>query len=995
MCDKKYQSKTKILVAVAAIVLVSAAVVAFLLLRPKNGDGYRSIVVAEVSGSVLVSNDEKQDVSAYEGMALFDGDTITVSKDAALTIELDGDKYMMAEAGTKFRLEATGQAGSDRTVIHLESGAALNHIQKALNEDQSYVVKTPTSVISVRGTFYRVAIEKMGEGKLGTKCDAFTGQVEVIPIDPDGNQTEEPQVLSAGSSVSVMEIPADENNGKQSAAFVRDEAGNAQGKVNYGELPKNVIERLIDCIESGEKLDVSKEELEEYLHKHTYEDSWTYDDQAHWYAATCEHIPQERKDVEMHSFDDGVVTTPATHLATGVMTYSCKCGYTKTEAVAKLTEHSWSDWKAADGENHSAVCECREARSEAHAWDGGVITVRPTHLTEGETTFTCTVCNYTKTEAVAKLTEHTWSDWEAAGEENHSRACECGEMQQAAHNFGDGEEGMDSTGAEAMVYTCSGCQYQKYEIIQSPKGQFKVDKAGYETWHEAAMALSNSNSQTVYLLRDLWEDSFSYIFGAVSLPHDQTDVSGSGIPTFNEMIWDLNGYGFRLFGDEKTPPRIYAGATWTIRATGGGMLSTNGLGLYCPWYGGVLEGEIVILGGMFDFDPTEYVPEGYTVQMVLAPDFYQGTDASAPATDYTVILEQYGTYSAIMNDRDKDEAELYQCRTPGLWIVYPDGDVPAACEHECFTYHNTVDNVDHDYCSGCGAEVAHRHSVSWLKNPDTHSQTCATCYETLVDWEGHTFDEGVAGINDFGESGTLYTCDVCGYREMRLTCTGEHIYGAGVRGTDEGGTVVMLYMCIYCDHQVTMENLHECENDWYNPVYNDHYHWYPCVTADCPARLDYGVHSYELGALTWPTHDRPGVMAESCYCGYICPGSESSIEFCAYFLDFSGCTVEGINQYDNTIHVGDAFDYENIKLIGYYEDTTLEQDGNYNIIGYDYGRVLDSDEYTVHIYRLYSYDQKMLLPSLDLTVAGDYEIAYVTADGGYHTVSLTILSGTV
>ncbi len=1200
MHDKKYKSKIKILIAIAAIVLASVAVAAFLLLRPKIGDGYRTIVVAEVSGSVLVSNNKKQDIPAYEGMALFDGDSVTVSEDATLTIELDGDKYMMAEAGTKFRLEATGTAGSDKTVIHLEAGAALTRIENALNENQSYIVKTPTSVISVRGTVYRVAVWKNEAGKLVTKCDAFQGQVEVMPIDSNGNQTEEPQVLFADYSVSVMEIPAEENNGKQSAAFVRDEAGNALGNVHYDELPKNVIEKLIDCIEAGEELGTSKEELEEYLHEHTYADSWTYDDQEHWHSTICEHVPPERKDIEMHSFDGGVVTIPATHLAEGVITYSCKCGHTRTEAVAKLTEHTWSDWemfdteshirscecgesqseahdwnggvvtiqpthmedgemtftcnicghtrteavakltehtwsdwetfdteshirscecgesqseahdwnggvvtiqpthmedgemtftcnicghtrtetvskltehtwsdwktvddethirscecgesqseahdwnggvvtiqpthmedgemtftcnicghtrteavakltehtwsdwKTVDTESHIRSCECGESQSEAHDWNGGVVTIQPTHMEDGEMTFTCNICGHTRTETVAKLTEHTWSDWETVDKEKHSRVCECGEMQQEAHRFGDGVEGTDPTGEEAMVYICSDCQYQNYEIIQSLKGQFEVDKVGYETWYEAAMALSNSDSQTVYLLRDLWgaadtSDNFSCIFGAVSLPYDNTDVSGSDISAFYEMTWDLNGCGLRLFGNEKEPPRIDAGAIWTIQATGG-MLSTNGLGLNCPWYGGVLEGEIIILGGMFDFDPTEYVPAGYTVKMILAPDFYQGTDASAPTADYATILEQYGTYSALMNDRDKDEAELYRCRTPGLWIVYPDGAEPTACEHDCFTYRITVDEADRDYCSGCGAEVAHRHSVSWLKLPGTHSQECASCYETLVDWEEHTFDEGVAGVNAFGEQGTLYTCKVCDYRELRLTCTGEHVYGAGAKGADENGTPVMVYTCIYCDHQITKENLHDCQSDWQNFGNNDNYHWNLCTTESCPARIDYEVHLYESVTLTEPTHDQPGVTADRCGCGHTRPGSQSSIEFSAYFLDFSGCTAAGMSGYYNTIDAGDIFDYENIKLIGYYEDTTLEYDENSNVIGYDYGRMLASDEYTVHIYRLYSYDQKMLLLSLDLTASGEYAIEYVTSDGNHYTVSLAILSGAV
>lgn len=61
----------------------------------------------------------------------------------------------------------------------------------------------------------------------------------------------------------------------------------------------------------------------------------------------------------------------------GVRVFTCStCGDTRTEAVAKLTQHTWND---------------------------GVITTAPTHASEGVKTFTCTVCGETMTETIAKL----------------------------------------------------------------------------------------------------------------------------------------------------------------------------------------------------------------------------------------------------------------------------------------------------------------------------------------------------------------------------------------------------------------------------------------------------------------------------------------------------------------------------------------------------------------------------------------------------------------
>ncbi len=1110
MGKRNTKGSKRILIVCIAVALVAVAVAGLLLLRPNTEDSYRTIVAAQVSGTVLVSNDKKQDVPAYEGMALYDGDRISVGENASLTVELDGDKYMMAEAGTKFRLEATGKAGSEKTVIHLESGAALTRIKNALNEDQSYVVETPNSVISVRGTVWRTSYSENAQSGPITLCQVFGGLVEMA-VAGDSRQ------IPGGSSACVIE-------GQSSIGL---EA------LDYSKLPKGIIEILLSFIDDREELDATREELESYLHEHTWS-AWEAEGDNHIRACECEETQNEP-----HNWNEGEITTQPTHLAEGVKTFTCgDCGYTKTEPVEKLSEHTWGQWKAegdnhirsceceetqsephnwnegeiaiqpthlaegvktftcgdcgrtktepveklsehtwgkweaegdnhirsceceetqsephnwnegeittqpthlaegvksltcadcghtkteavekltnhtwgqwkAEGDNHIRSCECEETQSEPHNWNEGEITTQPTHLAEGVKTFTCGDCGYTKTEAVEKLSEHTWGQWKAEGD-NHIRSCECGETQTELHSFGEGVEGTDPTGAAAMVFACIACHYEKYEIIQNTEltefdGQFAVDGVGYETWYEAALALSNSSSRTVWLLRDLMYDVFSYVYGAITLPYDNSETLGTAVPDFYEMTWDLNGCGVSLFSASNStdiiPPRIREGAVWTIRATGGGMLKTEGKGLYLPWYGGVLEGKIIILGGMFDFDPAEYVPEGYTVKMVLSPQFYLG-EYGDEVVDYATILAKYGTYSAIINDRDTDEDERYRCGTPGLWIVYPDGQAPTGCDHGCFTYLNTVytaddsEGVDYNYCSGCGQLVDHRHSAYWLKNPDEHAQECATCYEILVDWDVHTFDEGKPGVNEFGENATIYTCTACGFRDVRVTCTGEHIYGTGTQGTASWGATVMLYSCIYCDHQVTFDTLHECEVDWDAPVYNSNYHWYACTTTGCPARIDYDVHSYERGCgiTDAPTHDTPGITVTGCYCGHWLPGSEVRVEFYDYFLDFSGCTTEGINYYDNTIYAGDAFDYENIKLVGGYYDTTFEYDDNDNIISYDYGRVLDASEYTIRIYRVYSWDQKLLLSTLDRTVPGEYEIDYVTPDGYYYTVSLTILA---
>ncbi len=111
------------------------------------------------------------------------------------------------------------------------------------------------------------------------------------------------------------------------------------------------------------------------------------------------------------------ITTPATHLTEGVMTYTCSCGDTYTEAIAKTTEHTYStivtEPTCTDRGFTLYFCACNdfymadyvEANGHSHTI---AITTPATHLAEGVITYTCS-CGDTYTEAIAKTTEHTYN----------------------------------------------------------------------------------------------------------------------------------------------------------------------------------------------------------------------------------------------------------------------------------------------------------------------------------------------------------------------------------------------------------------------------------------------------------------------------------------------------------------------------------------------------------------------------------------------------------
>ena len=121
-----------------------------------------------------------------------------------------------------------------------------------------------------------------------------------------------------------------------------------------------------------------------------------------------------------------------------------------------------------DKEKHQLVCEfCEDALPVDHAWDEGTDITLPTHLTVGEKLHTCTECNETKTEEVAKTPEHTYGEWQKHNAEQHKKVCACEDVQYADHTWNDGVTDLEPThlAVGKKTYTCTECGETKTEEL--------------------------------------------------------------------------------------------------------------------------------------------------------------------------------------------------------------------------------------------------------------------------------------------------------------------------------------------------------------------------------------------------------------------------------------------------------------------------------------------------------------------------------------------------
>ncbi len=213
--------------------------------------------------------------------------------------------------------------------------------------------------------------------------------------------------------------------------------------------------------------EVTLESLKIAAH-HTYGTDWESDnDDDHYHVCS---VCSDKADVTPHSYDNGVITTPATETTEGVKTYTCSvCHHTKTETVPKLSHtHSLSVDYSNDETGHWHTCSgCTEKVDfEAHTEDSGTVTVQPTETTEGIRVYSCTVCGYViRTETVPALnSEHTHSYGTAwkYDSTNHWHECSCGEKTDISQHISNGgviTVPPTATTAGVRVYSCYICGY--------------------------------------------------------------------------------------------------------------------------------------------------------------------------------------------------------------------------------------------------------------------------------------------------------------------------------------------------------------------------------------------------------------------------------------------------------------------------------------------------------------------------------------------------------
>lgn len=248
------------------------------------------------------------------------------------------------------------------------------------------------------------------------------------------------------------------------------------------------ITRKCSCGETEEETSPAK--------GHSYGAATKVDDQSH--KSVC-----SRCKVEMtaaHTWNSGTETTAANCQQSGIMTYTCTgCGATKTESIPMKTTHNYGAWTTTDTLHSRECSDCHVTDSGNHSWKEEIVK-KPTCKEEGSKKASCTVCGYTVTTVLQKLTTHTYdsacdAECNVCGKERevehtftttwsknysgHWHECtKCGEQKDFSKHI-PGPAATEES--DQVCVTCGYIVTAKKEHVHSYETEWTSDEAGH--WH--------------------------------------------------------------------------------------------------------------------------------------------------------------------------------------------------------------------------------------------------------------------------------------------------------------------------------------------------------------------------------------------------------------------------------------------------------------------------------------------------------------------------------
>lgn len=249
---KQMTGKTKAMIIIGAIVAVAAVAAIIIAVVMTLPSGYRQIKIYQVNGNATLEREKIGEMDAYENLAMQEKDLLKVAQKSSVRLQMDEDKYALAEADTVLSITAEGKGDKTRTDINLQQGAVTIEIQNKLSEGSTYQVTTPNSVMAVRGTVFRVALTTDEKGRPKTKLDVFEGSVAInkVTVNEKGETvvSKEEFVTEKGQQIIVYVTETEGEDGEDGEIIIE-----VVEEPEYDDIPEDTLIFLKEVIVENQR----------------------------------------------------------------------------------------------------------------------------------------------------------------------------------------------------------------------------------------------------------------------------------------------------------------------------------------------------------------------------------------------------------------------------------------------------------------------------------------------------------------------------------------------------------------------------------------------------------------------------------------------------------------------------------------------------------------------------------------------------------------------
>ncbi len=480
-----------------------------------------------------------------------------------------------------------------------------------------------------------------------------------------------------------------------------------------------------------------------------------------------------------HTWDEGQVTTEATEETTGVMTYTCACGETKTEVIpVKGHTHNYTasvvapTCTAAGYTQYTCACGNSYQADQVPALGHTLTdTVVPSTCTvQGYTTHTCSVCGHSYNDTYTAVLGHTWDNGKvtvaATADANGVKVytCACGEtksetLPKLGHAFTSVTVAPTCTEQGYTEYTCTTCPSGTHTYRDS-----YVDALGHTMTDVVTLPTCTTRGYTTHTCTCGYSVIDNYV-AATGHSYVTTVTKAPTGDTEGEMTYTC------ACGSTRTELIPKIGCTFTTEVTAP-TCTEQGYTTYTCTACSAVHAHV-----------SDYVPaKGHTLASVITAP----TCTAQGYTTHTCTVEGCG-YT------------LQSAQTEMLAHTYVyDSTTPATAETEGKIL----------YKCACGAEkleiipaIGHSFQAQVTKEATCEAEgvityTCTNCekhsYTEVIPAKGHVWGEGVVTAATCVTSGyTAYTCTVQGCGSVRTTnhtAMKAHTFGTDGKCTGDGCT---------------------------------------------------------------------------------------------------------------------------------------------------------------------------------------------------------------